>query len=127
MGTWNLPDQPGRYALKLKAIDLAGHQNETELFVSLPPVIDSQKGGTAFDEKAWIVIPPNSLPSSTVITVNEIDKNVYEFEPEVVFDLLKPATISISYLEEMYYNVERIDNSLCETSFRTTYFAPTRY
>jgi hypothetical protein len=111
---WNTQGKSGKYTIRLRVIDKAQHQSEARIIVNIKESILRSTGGKVTDNNstAKIIIPPNSLPTSTVITINPAQDIfvlpapsgftntgiAYDFEPETVrFNNIKPATITIYY------------------------------
>ncbi|MFQ6044320.1 MAG: hypothetical protein ACE5PV_25995, partial [Candidatus Poribacteria bacterium] len=115
---WNTQGKVGEYTIRLTVIDRAQHQSEARVIVNVKEPILRSTGGEATDNNsnAKIIIPPNSLPTSTVITINPV-QNIYawpapsgfshtgiayDFEPKAVrFNNIKPATITIYYSDSI--------------------------
>ena len=113
---WEVPTITGTIAIRLTAIDAAGNTDQQMVSVEVPKALIKDKGGatSSSDGNAQIYIPPRSLPSDTIITINSVPeqewegeapaelswKAAYDFEP---FDLkfnqkpYKPATITLKY------------------------------
>jgi len=104
----------GKYTIRLTVIDKAQHQSEATVIVNVKEPILRSTGGDAIanNSNAKIIIPPNSLDESTVITINPV-QNIYiypapsgfthtgiayDFEPNAVrFKNIKPANITFYY------------------------------
>ncbi|MBM3237867.1 hypothetical protein FJZ31_16380 [Candidatus Poribacteria bacterium] len=124
---WNTQGKAGKYTIRLNVIDKAQHQGEARIIVNVKEPILRSTGGEATDNssKAKIIIPPNSLSTSTVITINPV-QNIhvcpapsgfahtgiaYDFEPKAArFNKIKPATITIYYPNSI--NLSGDDNPL---------------
>jgi len=114
LAEWTVPILFGTYTLRLTVEDTAGNFNQDHVTVFFKAEVESRNGGLvkSDDEGAAIVLPPNSLPDRTVVTINPIpSKNVilqsvsplrytgigYDFAPENLrLHRLKPATIEFS-------------------------------
>ena len=109
---WEVPTITGTIFVRLTAIDAAGNTDVQIVSVEVPQALTKDKGGNASssDGNASLYIPPRSLPSDTIITINSVSEQelkahpgweaAYDFEP---FDLkfnkkpYKPATITLRY------------------------------
>jgi len=109
---WNTMGKAGEYSIRLRVLDKVGHEVATQVNVLVQATVVRSQGGEIKerDQKAKIYIPPNSLPSDTIITINQVSEQelkenigweaAYDFEP---FDLqfgqqpYKPAAITIRY------------------------------
>ncbi|MFQ6039528.1 MAG: two-component regulator propeller domain-containing protein [Candidatus Poribacteria bacterium] len=118
LAVWNTPGEAGQYTVRLRVSDKAQHRSETRITVNVKGPILRSTGGESMDNdaNAKLIIPPNSLPEATVITINpapDIDALpapsgfshtgiAYDFEPRAVrFNHIKPATITIHYPESI--------------------------
>jgi len=78
---WLPEGKTGQYTLRLTVTDEVGHIAQDSVMVELAPQITKDKGGTAnsSDGNVSLNIPPRSLPSDTIITINRVP--VDEIQP----------------------------------------------
>nr|MBC8230639.1 hypothetical protein [bacterium] len=118
LAVWNTQSKAGKYTIRLIVIDKAQHQSEARVIVNVKEPILRSTGGEATDNNsnAKIIIPPNSLSTSIVVTINPV-QNIhvcpapsgfthtgiaYDFEPKLMrFNKIKPATITIYYSDDV--------------------------
>ena len=107
LALWDAPSLSGRYTLRLIVEDTAGHREVDQVRIFFNPSVNRETGGMveSHDNRAKIAFPPNSLPRTTVVTVNPateksslpvspIPFRAYDFAPEGLrLHRLKPATI----------------------------------
>ena len=107
LALWDAPNLSGRHTLRLVVEDTAGHREVDQVRIFFNPSVDRETGGIveSHDDRAQITFPPNSLPRTTVVTVNStareavppvssIPFQAYDFAPEdLQLHRLKPATI----------------------------------
>lgn len=110
LALWDAPSLSGRYTLRLIVEDTAGHREVDQVYIFFNPNVDRETGGMveSHDNRAKIAFPPNSLPRTTVVTVNPVAEQsslpvslipfqTYDFAPEDLrLHRLKPATIQFS-------------------------------
>ena len=110
LALWDAPNLSGQYTLRLIVEDTAGHREVDQVCIFFNPSVDRETGGIveSHDNRAKIAFPPNSLPRTTVVTVNptvqeemppvsSIPFQAYDFAPEDLrLHRLKPATIQFS-------------------------------
>ncbi len=110
LALWDAPNLSGRYTLRLIVEDTAGHREVDQVHIFFNPSVNRETGGMveSHDNRAKITFPPNSLPRTTIVTVNptvqesvppvsSIPFQVYNFVPEDLrLHRLKPATIQLS-------------------------------
>ena len=110
LALWDAPNLSGRYTLRLIVEDTAGHREVDQVHIFFNPSVDRETGGIveSHDNRAKITFPPNSLPRTTVVTVNPVAEQsslpvspipfqAYDFAPEDLrLHRLKPATIQFS-------------------------------
>ena len=110
LALWEVPSLSGRYTLRLIVADTAGHREVDQVHIFFNPTVNHETGGMveSYDNRAKITFPPNSLPRTTVVTVNpvvvesmppvsSIPIQAYEFAPEDLrLHRLKPAVIEFS-------------------------------
>ena len=110
LALWEVPSLSGRYTLRLIVADTAGHREVDQVHIFFNPTVNHETGGMveSHDNRAKITFPPNSLPRTTVVTVNpvvvestpavsSIPIQAYEFAPEDLrLHRLKPAVIEFS-------------------------------
>ena len=107
LALWDAPNLSGRYTLRLVVEDTAGHREVDQVHIFFNPSVNREAGGMvdSHNNRAKIIFPPNSLPRTTVVTVNplaeksslpisSISFQAYDFAPEDLrLHRLKPATI----------------------------------
>ena len=107
LALWDAPSLSGQYTLQLIVEDTAGHREVDQVRIFFNPSVDRETGGMveSHDSHAKITFPPNSLPRTTIVTVNPLTEEsipsvypipilVYDFAPEDLrLHRLKPATI----------------------------------
>ena len=110
LALWDAPNLSGLHTLRLVVEDTAGHREVDQVHIFFNPSVDRETGGMveSHDNRAKIAFPPNSLPRTTIVTVNptvqesvppvsSISFQAYEFAPEDLrLHRLKPATIQFS-------------------------------
>lgn len=110
LALWDAPDLSGRYTLRVIVEDTAGHRESDQVHIFFNQSLNRETGGIVEggDNRARIIFPPNSLPRTTVVTVNpaveqstppvsNIPVHAYNFAPEDLrLHRLKPATIQFS-------------------------------
>ena len=107
LALWDAPNLSGQYTLRLIVEDTAGHREVDQVRIFFNPSVDRETGGMveSHDGHAKITFPPNSLPRTTIVTVNPVIEEstppvspipfqAYDFGPEDLrLHRLKPATI----------------------------------
>ena len=110
LALWDAPSLSGLHTLRLTVEDTAGHREFDQVHIFFNPSVNRETGGVvkSHDNRAKITFPPNSLPRTTIVTVNPavegstplvspIPFQVYDFAPEdLLLHQLKPATIELS-------------------------------
>ena len=110
LALWDAPNLSGRYTLRLIVEDTAGHREFDQVHVFFNPSVNRETGGMveSHDNRAKITFPPNSLPRTTIVTVNPaaeestpsvspIPFQAYDFAPkDLRLHRLKPATLEFS-------------------------------
>ncbi len=110
LALWDAPNLSGRYTLRLIVADTAGHREFDQVHIFFNPSVNRETGGMveSHDNRAKITLPPNSLPRTTVVTVNPVaDQSLlavspipiqaYDFAPkDLRLHRLKPAAIEFS-------------------------------
>ena len=113
LALWDAPNLSGRHTLRLIVEDTAGHREFDQVHIFFNPSVDHETGGMvkSHDNRAKITFPPNSLPRTTIVTVNPgaeestssvstIPVQTYDFKPgDLQLHRLKPATIQFSIEE----------------------------
>ena len=114
LALWDAPNLSGRYTLRLIVEDTAGHRELDQVHIFFNQSVNREAGGMvqSDDNRAKIIFPPNSLPRTTIVTVNMVAEastsitstvpiQTYDFAPEDLrLHRLKPATIQFS-IEDM--------------------------
>ncbi len=110
LALWDAPNLSGLHTLRLVVEDTAGHREVDQVRIFFNPSVNRETGGIveSHDKRAKITFPPNSLPRTTVVTINPvagqpllpvspIPFQAYNFAPEDLgLHRLKPATIQFS-------------------------------
>ncbi len=108
LALWEAPNLSGRYTLQLIVEDTAGHREVDQVHIFFNLSVNRETGGMvkSHDNRAKIILPPNSLPQTTIVTVNPsaaeesvspIPFQAYDFAPEDLrMHRLKPATLEFS-------------------------------
>ena len=110
LALWDAPNLSGLHTLRLVVEDTAGHREVDQVHIFFNPSVDRETGGMveSHDNRAKITFPPNSLPRTTVVTVNpmaeksslpvsSIPFQAYDFAPkDLRLHRLKPATLQFS-------------------------------
>ena len=110
LALWDAPNLLERYTLRLIVEDTAGHREVDQVHIFFNPSVNRETGGMveSHDTRVKITFPPNSLPRTTIVTVNptvqesvppvsSIPFQAYNFAPEDLrLHRLKPATIQLS-------------------------------
>ena len=117
LAVWQIPaGKTGIHTLRLIVFDKVGHQSdESKITVVISLIIPRSTGGKASDNNGTttIIIPPNSLEKDTAITINPVNDLGGDFNssgkvdiacdvlPAIRLNRIKPATIIISYSNEI--------------------------
>ena len=110
LALWDAPNLSGQYTLRLIVEDTAGHREFDQVHIFFNQSVNRETGGLvkSHDNRATITFPPNSLPRTTIVTVNPVSEEstptvstipvqVYNFAPEdLQLHRLKPAAIQFS-------------------------------
>ena len=107
LAAWDAPNLSGLHTLRLIVEDTAGHREVDQVHVFFNPSVNRETGGVvkSHDNRAKIIFPPNSLPQTTIVTINPaVEESVspipfqtYDFAPEDLWlHQLKPATLEFS-------------------------------
>ncbi len=110
LALWDAPNLSGLHTLRLIVEDTAGHREIEHVQIFFNPRVDQETGGmvASHDNRAKITFPPNSLPQTTVVTVNPVAERsslrvspipfpAYDVAPEDLrLHRLKPATIQFT-------------------------------
>ena len=110
LALWDAPNLSGLHTLRLVVEDTAGHKEVDQVHIFFNPSVDRETGGMveSHDNRVKITFPPNSLPRTSVVTVNptaqelvppvsSVPFQAYNFAPEdLQLHRLKPATIQFS-------------------------------
>ena len=127
LALWDAPNLTGRYTLRLIVEDIAGHREVAQVHVFFNPSVNRETGGVveSHDNRAKIIFPPNSLPQTTVVTINPMAEGStpppvsslpfqgYDFAPaELRLHRLKPATIE--------FTIEDAETILSRSEVRAT-------
>ena len=129
LALWDAPNLSGRYTLRLVVEDTAGHREVDQVYIFFNPSVDRESGGivTSHDNRAKITFPPNSLPRTTVVTVNPVAEKsslpvspipfqAYDFAPEDLrLHHLKPATIQFFIEDAALLSRSKIKETLTIT------------
>ena len=126
LALWDAPNLSGRYTLRLIVEDTAGHREVDQVHIFFNPNVNRETGGMveSHDNRAKITFPPNSLPRTTIVTVNPtagqssvpvspIPFQAYDFRPEDLrLHRLKPATIQFSIEDVAILSRSKIKETL---------------
>ncbi len=126
LALWDAPNLTGRYTLRLIVEDIAGHREVVQVHVFFNPSVNRETGGVveSHDNRAKIIFPPNSLPRTTVVTINPTTEGStppisslpfqgYDFAPaDLRLHRLKPATIE--------FTIEDAETTLSRSEVRET-------
>ena len=129
LALWDAPNLSGRYTLRLVVEDTAGHREVDQVHIFFNPNVDRENGGivASHDNRAKITFPPNSLPRTTVVTVNPVAEKsslpvspipfqAYDFAPEDLrLHHLKPATIQFFIEDAALLSRSKIKETLTIT------------
>lgn len=129
LALWDAPNLSGRYTLRLVVEDTAGHREVDQVHIFFNPNVDRESGGivASHDNRAKITFPPNSLPRTTVVTVNPVAERsslpvspipfqAYDFAPEDLrLHHLKPATIQFFIEDAALLSRSKIKETLTIT------------
>ena len=107
LALWDAPNLSGRYTLRLIVEDTAGHREFDQVHIFFNPNVSRETGGVAksHDNRTKIIFPPNSLPRTTIVTVNPVVEEsvspipfqAYDFAPgDLQLHQLKPATLEFT-------------------------------
>ena len=108
LALWEAPNLSGLHTLRLIVEDTAGHREFDQVHIFFNPNVSRETGGVvkSHDNRAKIIFPPNSLPQTTIVTVNPsadeslvspIPFQAYDFAPEYLqLHQLKPATLEFA-------------------------------
>ena len=122
LALWDAPSLSGRHTLRLIVEDTAGHREVDQVRIFFNPRLDREAGGIveSHDNRAKITFPPNSLPRTTVVTVNPVAEKsslisfqAYDFAPEDLrLHRLKPATIQFAVEDAALLSGSKIKETL---------------
>ncbi len=126
LALWDAPNLSGQYTLRLIVEDTAGHREVDQVRIFFNPNVNRETGGMveSHDNRAKITFPPNSLPRTTIVTVNptvqesvppvsSIPFQTYNFAPEDLrLHRLKPATIQLSIDDAAILSRSKIKETL---------------
>ena len=126
LALWDAPNLSGQYTLRLIVEDTAGHREIDQVRIFFNPNVNRETGGMveSHDNRARITFPPNSLPRTTIVTVNptvqesvppvsSIPFQAYNFAPEDLrLHRLKPATIQFSVEDAAILSRSKIKETL---------------
>ena len=126
LALWDAPNLSGQYTLRLIVEDTAGHREIDQVRIFFNPSVDRETGGIveSHDGHAKITFPPNSLPRTTIVTVNPaaeestlpvspIPFQTYDFAPENLrLHRLKPATLQFSIEDTAVLSRSKIRETL---------------
>ena len=126
LALWDAPNLSGRYTLRLVVEDTAGHREVDQVHIFFNLIVNRETGGMveSHDNRAKITFPPNSLPRTTVLTVNPVAEQsslpvspipfqAYDFAPEDLrLHRLKPATIQFSVEDAALLSRSKIKETL---------------
>ena len=126
LALWDAPNLSGRHTLRLVVEDTAGHREVDQVRIFFNPSVDREVGGIveSHDNRAKITLPPNSLPRTTVVTVNPVAEKsslpvspipfqAYDFAPDDLrLHRLKPATIQFSVEDAALLSGSKIKETL---------------
>ena len=126
LALWDAPNLSGLHTLRLVVEDTAGHKEVDQVHIFFNPSVDREAGGMveSHDNRAKITFPPNSLPRTSVVTVNpaaqesvppisSIPFQAYNFAPEDLrLHRLKPATIQLSIADAAILSRSKIKETL---------------
>ena len=110
LASWDAPSLSGLHTLRLIVEDTAGHRESDQVHLFFNSSVSRETGGMveSHDSRAKISFPPNSLPRTTIVTINPAAEGstspvspspfqVYDFAPEDLrLHRLKPATLAFS-------------------------------
>ncbi len=110
LALWDAPNLSGQYTLRLIVEDTAGHREIDQVHIFFNSSVNREAGGAveSHDNRAKIIFPPNSLPRTTVVTINPTGQKstppvpslpfqAYDFGPaELRLHRLKPATVEFT-------------------------------
>ena len=126
LALWDAPNLSGLHTLRLIVEDTAGHREVDQVRIFFNPRLDRETGGVveSHDNRAKITFPPNSLPRTTVVTVNPVAEKsslpvspisfqAYGFAPEDLrLHRLKPATVQFSVEDVAILSRSKIKETL---------------
>ena len=126
LALWDAPNLSGLHTLRLVVEDTAGHREIDQVHIFFNPNVNRETGGMveSHDNRARITFPPNSLPRTTIVTVNptvqesvppvsSIPFQAYNFAPEDLrLHRLKPATIQFSVEDAAILSRSKIKETL---------------
>ena len=126
LALWDAPSLSGLHTLRLIVEDTAGHREVDQVHIFFNPRLDRETGGVveSHDNRAKITFPPNSLPRTTVVTVNSVAEKssfpvspipfqAYDFAPEnLQLHRLKPATVQFSIADTAILSRSKIRETL---------------
>ena len=126
LALWDAPNLSGRYTLRLVVEDTAGHREVDQVRIFFNPSVNRETGGIveSHDDRAKITFPPNSLPRTTVVTVNPvagqpslpvspIPFQAYNCAPEDLrLHRLKPATLQFAVEDAAILSRSKIKETL---------------
>lgn len=126
LALWDASNLLGQYTLRLIVEDTAGHREIDQVRIFFNSSVDRETGGIveSHDNRAKITFPPNSLPRTTVVTVNPIAQEAvrpvspipfqaYNFAPEDLrLHRLKPATLQFSIEDAAVLSRSKIRETL---------------
>lgn len=110
LALWDAPNLSGLHTLRLVVEDTAGHRETDQVHIFFNQSVNREAGGTveSHDNRAKVTFPPNSLPRTTIVTVNPVAAGstsvvstlpvpAYDFAPaDLRLHRLKPATLQFS-------------------------------
>ncbi len=128
LALWDAPNLSGLHTLRLIVEDTAGHKEFDQVHIFFNSSVNSEAGGVvkSHDNRAKITFPSNSLPRTTIVTVNPaaeestpsaapISFQAYDFAPEGLrLYRLKPATIQF-FIEAAALSRSKIKETLTIT------------
>ena len=126
LALWEVPSLSGRYTLRLIVADTAGHREVDQVHIFFNPTVNHETGGMveSRDNRAKITFPPNSLPRTTVVTVNPATEQstlpvspspiqAYNLAPEDLrLHRLKPAVIEFSIKDTALFSRSQNEETL---------------
>ena len=129
LALWDAPNLSGLHTLRLVVEDTAGHREIDQVHIFFNPSVNRETGGMveSHDNRAKIAFPPNSLPRTTVVTINPVAEKsslpvspipfqAYDFTPEDLrLHHLKPATIQFFIEDAALLSRSKIKETLTIT------------